>query len=302
MQGLELKILQYEYKYLKNHFFLLENHNTNLSVKDYLVSGETFRLVYDQNLDLLKTIPQPIEEELSRYYESQEYISHTDTKRGLLSLLYQMVKKWSLQKKVELILRQNNGSGSLLDIGAGTGDFLITAKNKGWEVYGMEPNKNASRLASEKGITLESNLDKFIGKQFDVVTLWHVLEHIPKLDETIVTLSKLVKTNGVLIIAVPNYKSFDAQYYKEFWAAYDVPRHLWHFSKKSIEKLFSKDFILEETKPMIFDSFYVSLLSEKYKTESKFSVKAIWIGLKSNLKAGKTKEYSSHIYCFKKTV
>ena len=205
--------------------------NKFLSVIDYLVSGESFDLLYDSNFDLLKTFPQPKLEDISKYYESQDYISHTDEKSGLFSSLYQMVKKWSLHKKANLIFNQNNGFGSLLDIGAGTGDFLKMAQGKGWEVYGTEPNKNAAKLALEKGIELESSLNDFKKKQFDVVTLWHVLEHIPNLEETIVKLSNLVKPNGTLIIAVPNFKSFDAKYYGKFWAAFDAPRHLWHFSK-----------------------------------------------------------------------
>lgn len=280
----------------------MQNHkNIYLSVKDYLVSDQWFDLVYDADLDFLKTFPQPKAEELPKYYESQDYISHTDEKRGLFSSAYQLVKKWSLQKKTKLILEQNKEIGSLLDVGAGTGDFLKVAKQKGWDVYGMEPNKSACILSSEKGIQLKSSLYEFEGKQFDVVTLWHVLEHIPKLDEIILQLSNLVKPNGTLIIAVPNFKSYDANYYGKYWAAFDVPRHLWHFSKKSIESLFSEYFQLQETKPMFFDSFYVSLLSEKYKTGNKFSLKGIWIGLISNLKAKSTKEYSSHIYCFRKT-
>lgn len=279
----------------------MQTHETKyLSVKDYLVSGESFDLVYDSDLDFLKTIPQPKTEELPKYYESNDYISHTDEKSGLFSNLYQFVKKWSLHKKTKLIFDQNNGVGTLLDIGAGTGDFLKVAKEKGWQVYGMEPNKNAMKLASEKGIELKSTLNDFDGKQFDVITLWHVLEHIPNLNETILKLSNLVKTNGTLIIAVPNFKSFDAKHYGKFWAAFDVPRHLWHFSKESVKKLFAVNFELHSIKPMIFDAFYVSLLSEKYKTGNKFSLKAIWIGLQSNLKAKQTKEYSSHIYCFKK--
>lgn len=271
-----------------------------LSTKDFLVSGESFELIYDSEFDFLKTFPQPNVEELSKYYESQEYISHTDEKRDLFSKLYQLVKKWSLQKKTKLIFDQNNGVGTLLDIGAGTGDFLRIAKEKGWQVQGTEPNKKASKLALEKGIELKPLLNDFEGKHFDVVTLWHVLEHIPNLEETILKLSALVKPNGTLIIAVPNFKSFDANHYGKFWAAFDVPRHLWHFSKESIKKLFAENFELEKVEPMIFDSFYVSLLSEKYKTGNKFSLKAIWIGLKSNLKAQHTKEYSSHIYCFRK--
>lgn len=281
----------------------MQNHDsTYLSVKDYLVSGESFKLIYDKNLDLLKTEPQPNEENLYKYYESEDYISHTDEKRGMLSFLYQTVKKWSLNNKTKLIFEQNNGLGTLLDIGAGTGDFLNQAKIRGWNVYGVEPNAKAIKLALEKGIILELDLDKFAGKKFDVITLWHVLEHIPNLEETIVKLSNLVKPDGTLIVAVPNFKSFDAKHYQEFWAAYDAPRHIWHFSKKSIEKLFSKEFTLQNIKPMIFDSFYVSLLSEKYKTGSKFSLKAFWVGLRSNLSAIKSKEYSSHIYCFKKSI
>ncbi|MCB0453124.1 MAG: class I SAM-dependent methyltransferase [Aequorivita sp.] len=279
----------------------MQNHEKKyLSVKDYLVSDESFELVYDPDSDFLKTFPQPKAEELSKYYESQEYISHTDENRGLFSRLYQLVKKWSLQRKTKLIFDQNKGIGSLLDIGAGTGDFLKAAKEKGWQVHGTEPNENAAKLALKKKIELKSSLNDFEGKQFDVVTLWHVLEHIPNLEETILKLAALVKPRGILIIAVPNFKSFDAEHYGKFWAAFDVPRHLWHFSKESIKNFFAESFELEKTEPMIFDSFYVSLLSEKYKTGNKFSLRAIWIGLKSNLKAKHTKEYSSHIYCFRK--
>lgn len=280
----------------------MQNHEKKyLSVKDYLVSGESFDLVHDTDLDFLKTFPQPQVEELPKYYESQEYISHTDEKRGLISSLYQLVKKWSLQKKAKLILQQLGDVGSLLDVGAGTGDFLKVAKEKGWQVHGMEPNKNAAKLALEKGIDLKASLNDFEGKQFDVVTLWHVLEHIPDLEETILKFAALVKPQGALIIAVPNFKSFDARYYGKFWAAYDVPRHLWHFSKESMKNLFAENFHLKKIEPMIFDSFYVSLLSEKYKTGRKFSLKAFWIGLLSNIKAKRSKEYSSHIYCFKKS-
>lgn len=281
----------------------MQNHEKKyLSVKDYLVSGKSFDLVHDTDLDFLKTFPQPQVEELPQYYESQEYISHTDEKRGLISSLYQLVKKWSLQKKAKLILQQLGVVGSLLDVGAGTGDFLKVAKEKGWQVHGMEPNKNAAKLALEKGIDLKASLNDFEGKQFDVVTLWHVLEHIPDLEETILKLAALVKPQGALIIAVPNFKSFDARHYGKFWAAYDVPRHLWHFSKESMKNLFAENFHLKKIEPMIFDSFYVSLLSEKYKTGRKFSLKAFWIGLLSNIKAKRSKEYSSHIYCFKKSI
>jgi 2-polyprenyl-3-methyl-5-hydroxy-6-metoxy-1,4-benzoquinol methylase len=169
-----------------------------------------------------------------------------------------------------------------------------------WQVYGVEPNENAREIATQKKLVLHQNIQDFKGQQFDVVTLWHVLEHLPDLDKTITDIQQLVKPNGLLIIAVPNYNSFDAKYYKGFWAAYDAPRHLWHFSQKAMRGLFSKNMKLLKTKPMIFDSFYVSLLSEKYKFGNSFSLKGLWVGLMSNLSALKTKEYSSLIYCFKK--
>lgn len=272
----------------------------HISTKDFLVSGETFDLIYDHDLDLLRTDPVPPVDELSKYYESDAYISHTDEKKGLLQGIYQIVKTWSLRKKVNLIGNLNGEAGSLLDVGAGTGDFLIAAKKGGWHIEGMEPNPNALNLATEKGVSLSSDLDAFKDRQFDVVTLWHVLEHIPNLDQMVSRLSRLVKPGGFLIIAVPNFRSFDSHYYGEFWAAYDVPRHLWHFSQSSIKRIFKSDFELEKTLPMVFDAYYVSLLSEKYKTGNKFSIRAFWIGFKSNLLARKNKEYSSLIYCFRK--
>ena len=271
-----------------------------ISTKDFLVSGESFQLIYDQKFDLLITTPQPDLKELPNYYKSEEYISHTDSEKGMLSFLYQKVKQRALKKKVALITKSNNGIGSVLDIGAGTGEFLKVASEYGWKVQGAEPNEKARFISKEKGIDLIEDFTEFSNRQFDVVTLWHVLEHMPNLEKTISQIETLVKPGGTLLIAVPNYKSFDARYYNKYWAAYDVPRHLWHFSKSSMQKLFSKEFELKEIKPMIFDSFYVSLLSEKYKTGNTFSIKAFFIGLWSNMKAWQSKEYSSHIYCFKR--
>lgn len=275
-----------------------ESNKIHITTKDFLVSGESFSLVWEEKKRFLKTTPQP--QELSKYYESNDYISHTDSKKGILNFLYQAVKNYSLRKKVRLINNQNFGVGTLLDIGAGTGDFLKYAKDKNWNVHGVEVNDKARQLAFEKGIFLKESLNDFEGSQFDIVTLWHVLEHLPNLEKTISQLEALVKEGGTLIIAVPNFNSYDAKFYKEFWAAYDVPRHLWHFSQESMKLLFSSKMTLAKTKPMIFDAFYVSLISEKYKTGNTFSLKAFWIGLCSNLRACKTKEYSSLIYVFKK--
>ncbi|MDX1463207.1 MAG: class I SAM-dependent methyltransferase, partial [Marinirhabdus sp.] len=256
-----------------------------ITVTDHLVSGETFTLRHDSDLDMLITEPKPSDSELSKYYESDAYISHTDQKKGILSFLYQMVKSYALGRKVQLANKLNGGTGTLLDIGAGTGDFLVAAKNKGWTVAGVEVNDAARSKASEKGIDLHHVVTEIGNEKFDVITMWHVLEHIPNLEETIQSLHQLLKSNGRLIIAVPNFRSHDAKYYGKFWAAYDPPRHLWHFSRTAMTKLFATSFHLEKIKPMYFDSFYVSLLSEKYKNGTSFSLRAFLVGLVSNLKA-----------------
>jgi SAM-dependent methyltransferase len=271
-----------------------------LEVRDFLVSGETFRLLHDPERDMLQTFPVPDPERLSLYYESEDYISHTDSGRGLMASLYQVIKKYSINKKVKLIRKLNSGYGSVADIGAGTGAFLEAASKNGWKVSGVEPSVKARTFAKERGINLESSIDDLKGQQYDVVTLWHVLEHLPDLESTVNKISELVKPGGSLIIAVPNFRSYDAQHYKNYWAAYDVPRHLWHFSRKAIIKLFQGKLSYVKSKPMIFDSFYVSLLSQKYKTGNSFSFKAILVGLWSNVKGWSSNEYSSHLYLFKK--
>lgn len=278
----------------------LQKENFPLKVKDYLVTNEEFTLIYNSEKEMLLTNPQPEANQLSKYYESDDYISHTDNKKGIVSFLYQSVKKRALQHKLNLITSLKKDANNILDIGAGTGDFLKHIKPENRSIFGIEPNKKARALASKKGINLEESIADFKGKTFDVITMWHVLEHVPNLEETIQKIEALLNLNGVLIIAVPNYNSFDAAYYKNYWAAFDTPRHLWHFSRNAMKKIFSNNLILLKTKPMIFDSFYVSLLSEKNKTGKQNLIKAFLIGLQSNLSALKTKEYSSLIYCYKK--
>lgn len=271
-----------------------------LTVKDNSVSKETFELLYDENLDMLITSPQPGENNLSRYYESEDYISHTDGKRSLFEKAYHFIKNIALKNKLSLINDLQKSKGNLLDIGAGTGDFLLVAKENGWKTVGIEPSEKAKTIAQKKGVELKSNLSDLENHSFDVITMWHVLEHVPNLENQIKELKRLLKPNGSIIIAVPNFKSYDANYYKEFWAAFDVPRHFWHFSKTAIQKLFSVENLqLKKVLPMKFDSFYVSLLSEKYKTGKMNYIKAFSIGFKSNLKAKKNFEYSSHIYVLK---
>ncbi|MNS16801.1 bifunctional 3-demethylubiquinone-9 3-methyltransferase/ 2-octaprenyl-6-hydroxy phenol methylase [compost metagenome] len=257
-------------------------------------------MYHDENLDMLITSPQPSLDTLGKYYESVDYISHTDSKRSLFEKAYHFVKNIALKNKLNLINSLQPDKGRILDIGAGTGDFLSVAKDDGWQTVGVEPSDKAKAIAKNKGVSFVEQTAELESHSFDVITMWHVLEHVPNLDNQIKELKRLLKTNGTLIVAVPNFKSFDAKYYGKFWAAYDVPIHFWHFSKKAIKMLFEKEGMqLVKILPMKFDSFYVALLSEKYKTGKMNFVKAFFIGLQSNWKAGKNLEYSSHIYILK---
>lgn len=268
-------------------------------VKDYSISKEIFELHHNPEYDLLITFPKPSPEKLPRYYESEDYISHTDGRRSLFERMYHLIKNIALKNKVKLINAQPQ-KGKLLDIGAGTGDFLVVAKKDGWQITGIEPNAKAKAIALNKGVNFADKLSDLQSYSFDVITMWHVLEHVPNLDEYILELKRLLKPNGSIFIAVPNFKSFDANYYGRFWAAFDVPRHIWHFSKTAIQKLFAeKEMKVTQVFPMKFDSFYVSLLSEKYKTGKMNFIKAFFVGLKSNQSGNQTKEYSSHIYIIK---
>jgi len=278
----------------------LKQENFPLIVKDHLVSNEEFTVDFDAEKEMLLTKPQPEASKLSQYYENEQYIPHTDNKKGFVPFLYHFVKKRALKNKLGLINSLKKNAKSILDIGAGTGAFLSFIKSDFSYVTGIEPNQKARELAQEKGISLKQDLNDVRGKLFDVITMWHVLEHVPNLEETIRDVEALLKPNGILIIAVPNFNSFDAAYYKNFWAAFDVPRHLWHFSKTSMNKLFSDKLLLLKISPMVFDSFYVSILSEKNKSGKLNLFKAFFVGLRSNICALSTKEYSSLIYCYQK--
>jgi 2-polyprenyl-3-methyl-5-hydroxy-6-metoxy-1,4-benzoquinol methylase len=273
-----------------------------LKVNDHSVSKESFDLYRDENLDLLITFPQPDKHNLSKYYESEDYISHTDGKRSLFEKIYHFIKNIALKNKLDLINSLQHQKGNLLDIGAGTGNFLALARTDGWKITGIEPNEKAKNIAQNKGGLFVDNTADLTDRSFDVITMWHVLEHVPDVEKQIKELKRLLKPSGTIIIAVPNFNSFDANHYKEFWAAFDVPRHLWHFSKTAIEKLFAKEGLkLIDTLPMKYDAYYVSLLSEKYKSGKMNYVKAFFNGMKSNAKAKKSGEYSSHIYIIKNT-
>jgi SAM-dependent methyltransferase len=275
-----------------------------LTCKDYTVSGEKFNIVSCKACNFKFTNPRPEDSKLGAYYKSEDYISHSDTRKGIVSKLYHAVRNYTLKGKLKLISRHVS-RGTILDYGCGTGMFLKVCKDNGWNVFGMEPDEGARVIGAKQGLSVDADkqsLQPKIGdKQLDVISLWHVLEHVTDLDSTLFFFNAKLKDDGRLIIAVPNYTSYDAKHYGEFWAAYDVPRHLYHFEPNTISKLLSRfGFQLEECLPMKFDSYYVSMLSEKYKTGSISYFKAFISGFKSNRRASSPKEYSSVIYVFKK--
>jgi 2-polyprenyl-3-methyl-5-hydroxy-6-metoxy-1,4-benzoquinol methylase len=274
-----------------------------LVCKDYTVSQENFNIVSCKSCGFKFTNPRPENSVIGDYYKAEEYVSHSNTTKGVVNKLYHSVRNYTLKQKLKLISSYVS-RGTMLDYGCGTGMFLNVCKNDGWETYGMEPDDNARKMSIEKGLDVFSDKekvsDRIADKKFNAITLWHVLEHVTDMEATLSFFKSKLNDDGVLIIAVPNHVSYDAQYYKEFWAAYDVPRHLHHFDINSMTSLVEKaGFKFKESKPMKFDSFYVSMLSEKYKTGSVNLVKAFLVGLTSNFKAKDTHSYSSTIYIFK---
>jgi len=276
--------------------------------KDFLVSFEEFNIVECHHCQLLFTNPRPDIHEISKYYDSSDYISHSNSSSGLFNRAYQNIRNYSIGKKIKLIEGLNESRPKkLLDIGCGTGEFLAACKTAGWECNGVEPNEAVRKKVIEKyaiNAYPESVLeDKALSiSEFSIITMWHVLEHVHELRKRLEQTYQLLSAGGHLIIAVPNPASEDAHHYGDLWAAYDVPRHLYHFKPEVLKKLvqgFGFRFI--QSRPMPFDSFYVSLLSEKHIQASLSTFKALFNGLKSNLKAGKTAEkYSSVIYVFRK--
>ena len=271
---------------------------------DHSTSKEKFTIVSCETCDFKFTNPRPKDKSLGSYYKSDKYISHTNNKKGLFNWMYHTVRKYSITTKLNL-LKKISKRKNHLDIGCGTGEFLNACKNSGFKTEGIEPSKLAREQAINNfnlSVTHNTELDQFKSSQFDTISMWHVLEHIPELNKTIREFNRILNKNGKVIIAVPNHNSWDAKYYKEYWAGWDTPIHLWHFSKLSIEKIFKiHDFKLIEKKPMLFDSYYVSLLSEEFKTGKKKYVKGFTIGLLSNMIGIFSKRgCSSIIYVFEK--
>ena len=277
-----------------------------LSGIDYTVSNETFNIVECNECSFRFTNPIPTEDKIGEYYKSEDYISHSGTKKGIVNRLYHIVRNYTLKKKFQLISKHAKNK-SLLDIGCGTGDFLNYVNQNGWDVNGLEPDADARNLCKTNhgiDVTSTEELHNLKNESVDIITMWHVLEHVYNLNKDVEKIKSLLKKDGTLFVAVPNCASHDAQKYKEYWAAYDLPIHLYHFRPNDISNLFKKvDMEVVDVLPMKFDSYYVSLLSEKYKSGNKgFSfgnlVRGFFSGLSSNMKAKKG-EYSSQTYVIK---
>ena len=280
-----------------------------LSANDHLVTGRKFDILKNPETTILETHPRPTKEELPTYYDSENYTSHNDKSAGIVSFCYRIIKSISTSRKIRIgqnSLSKNTPQNNprLLDVGCGTGDFLYSCLKKGWQINGIENNKNAknnSRTEVSSFIFDDFEFLKSQPERFDIITMWHSLEHIIDLKQTIVDMKKLLTNKGVIVVACPNHKSFDAMFYKESWAAYDLPRHLWHFDKDSISKLFLEhNMQLTKTLPMYWDSFYISILSEKIISKKNKFLKGIIVGLLSNISAMFSKEHSSLIYVFNK--
>ncbi len=267
--------------------------NSILKVTDHSITKEHFELLECFCCGLIHTNPQPELQEIGKYYQSEEYVSHTDTKAGFIHTLYHIARKWTLNRKLSIISRYHKKT-SLLDIGCGTGYFAAHMKANGYTVTVMEPDEQAAKLAKEKlGIIPIRNLSEVTGK-YEIITMWHVFEHVHDINETFSKLESLLDKDGILVIAVPNPESPDAKKYKENWAAYDVPRHLYHYKKSVIKQISNRyELKVHTILPMKLDSYYISMLSEKY-TEGNI-IKAFWNGFISNMKAG-SKNTSSLIY------
>lgn len=277
-----------------------------LRVKDYTVSGEIFPVAECRSCSLRFTQDVPDAQSIGPYYKSEDYISHTNTAKGLINRLYHLVRKRTLAGKRKLVTKQTGQTkGKLLDVGSGTGAFLAEMKQHGWETTGLEPDPDARKVAMEQHHVELQDMDALSGLvagNYDAITLWHVLEHVHELHATVQQFHHLLKDGGKLIIAVPNYTSPDAGLYKEHWAAYDVPRHLYHFSPRSMQVLMEKHGLqIRHYKPMWYDPFYIAMLSSKYKSGKISWPGSVWNGLRSDLVAMKdVKRSSSVIYVISK--
>ena len=277
----------------------------NLWLKDEFLTKEDFHICECLNCGLLYTMPRPDKDHIGAYYKSEEYYSHQENTKGFIPKLYERVKRVNLKHKYQLATKGLT-CGKLLDIGCGVGDFLHTAEEHNWECTGVEPSEEAKKIAQKRTkatIVSSDALEDIQNEYFDVITMWHVLEHVDDLKWQVAQLQRLVKRNGHIVIALPNYKSYDGQHYKELWAAYDVPRHLNHFNRNTLTKIFkSKGLELVKMDKLKWDAYYISYMSEQYKHHSLPLIRGAFFGWISNIKARKTGEWSSLVYVFERKI
>ena len=282
-----------------------EKAQINLWLKDEFLTKEDFHICECLNCGLLYTMPRPDKEKIGAYYKSEAYYSHQENKKGFIPKVYERVKTINLKYKYRLAT-SGMQPGKLLDIGCGVGDFLHTAEMHGWECIGVEPSEDAKAIAQKrmKGMIITSEeLESFSDGAFDVITMWHVLEHVDDLKWQVAQLQRLVKPSGRVVIAVPNYKSYDGQYYEEHWAAYDVPRHLNHFNQITLSKIFKTSGLeLFKMDKLKWDAYYISYLSEQYRHHSLPLVRGLYRGFISNCKARRSGEWSSLVYVFERKI
>lgn len=278
---------------------------TYLELADYSISKEPFSIAKCSKCGFLFTNPRPNKEHIGPYYESEDYISHSNSSKGLMNTIYKQVRHYTIAKKVAMMMRIVDGKKTLLDYGCGTGEFLNVMQLNKWEVKGIEPGdgpRNQAISNYKLAVTPPDSIFSMENESFSIITMWHVLEHIHDLNETLAQLRKMLTKTGKMVIAVPNCEAKDVEFYGKHWAGWDVPRHLYHFSEDTLSKLLSKHQLkITDIKPMAFDSFYVDLLSEKYRSGSMNPVRAFWNGFRSNLAGvANINKYASLIYIVSK--
>ena len=280
-----------------------ENAQLHLELKDLFLTQEPFKILECKECGLLYTTPRPNKDEIGRYYKSEEYYSHQENKEGFIPKVYEKVKSVNLKNKYSIAI-EGKEKGKALDIGCGVGDFLHTMEQHGWDCTGVEPSEDAKAIAKKriKGqLQSSEEQENLPDSSFDLITMWHVLEHVDDIRWQIQQLHRLCKPGGRIIIALPNYKSYDGQYYKAEWAAYDVPRHLNHFNKETLIKILEESGLRHvKTEKLVWDAYYISYMSEKYRKHSIPLLRGAFRGLISNCKARNTGEWSSLVYVFER--
>ena len=276
-----------------------------LTCKDFVATGESFDLYRCDSCSFLFTNPRPDINEIGVYYQSDRYVSHAGDKSqfSFMYKVYDIVRDYSIKQKL-IHIKSYKPTGKLMDLGCGLGYFLDgVVKDNTFDAVGVDVSDDAVEYVKKKfgyQVKNETELDSFEQESFDVITQWHVLEHVHTLNERMQQLKRLLKKDGYLFIAVPNSNSWDAKHYHEFWDGYDVPRHLYHFNQKSFNLLMQKHgFKVVETKSMPFDAPYISMRSEVHKGNKLEFVRGAISGLRSTLSASKNNDHSSLLFVVK---